>query len=64
MKLVYELVIRNMKKLLEKQKEGYDQRVRGVEIRVGDRVLVKIVLFDGKYKILDKWEEELYLVLD
>lgn len=64
MKSAYELVTRNMKKSLEKQKEGYDQRVRGSEIRAGDRVLVKIVSFDGKHKISDKWEEEPYLVLD
>lgn len=64
MKSAYELVTRNMKKSQEKQKEGYDQRVRGAEIRAGDRVLVKIVSFDGKQKISDKWEEEPYLVLD
>lgn len=64
MKSAYELVTRNMKKSQEKQKEGYDQRVRGAEIRAGDRVLVKIVSFDGKHKISDKWEEEPYLVLD
>lgn len=64
MKSAYELVTRNMKKSQEKQKEGYDQRVRGAEIRAGDRVLVKIVSFDRKYKISDKWEEEPYLVLD
>lgn len=64
MKSAYELVTRNMKKSQEKQKEGYDQRIRGAEIRTGDRVLVKIVSFDGKRKISDKWEEEPYLVLD
>lgn len=64
MKSAYELVTRNMKKSQEKQKEGYDQRVREAEIRTDDIVLVKFVSFDGKHNISDKWEEEPYLVLD
>ena len=64
MKAAYELVNKNTKRAQEKQKEGYDQRVRGAEIRTGDRVLVKIVTFDGKHKISDKWEDEPYIVLD
>lgn len=31
-------------------------KVRGGIVRVGDCVLVKIVSFDGKYKLVDKWE--------
>ena len=64
MKSAYELVNRNTQKSQQKQKEGYDQRTRGAEIRKGDRVLVKIVAFDGKHKISDKWEEEPYLVIE
>ena len=29
----------------------------------GDRVLVKIIAFEGKHKIADKWESEAYIVL-
>ena len=34
------------------------------EIRTGDRVLAKIVSFDGKHNISDKWEDEPYIALD
>ena len=34
--------------------------MRGAEIRTGDRVLIKIVTFDGRHKISD----EPYIVLD
>jgi hypothetical protein len=30
-----------------KQTEGYDSEARGARINVGDRVLVKILVFDG-----------------
>ena len=38
--------------------------MRGAEIQTGDRVLVKIVTFEGKHKISDEWEDEPYIVLD
>ena len=47
-----------------KQKKDYDLRVRGADLEVGDRVLVKVVAFDGKHMLADKWEEAVYKVLD
>lgn len=47
-----------------KQKKGYDTRSRGANVQVGDRVLVKRVAFDGRHKLADKWEEEVYEVRD
>jgi hypothetical protein len=38
-------------------------KVRGVSVQPGDRVLVKIVAFEGKHKIADRWEEEPYQIL-
>ena len=32
----------------KRQKKGYDRKVRGNSIKVGDRVLFKILAFDGK----------------
>lgn len=45
-----------------KQRETYNTKVRGGIVRVGYRVLVKIVCFDGKHKLGDKWEQEPYTV--
>ncbi|KAL5012677.1 hypothetical protein ScPMuIL_011228 [Solemya velum] len=50
-------------KAQKKQKRHYDLKVRGAFLRQGDRVLVKILAFDGKHKLSDKWEEEAYVVL-
>ena len=60
---VYHLATESSKQSQQKQKEGYDMRVRGATIRVGDRVLVKIVAFKEKHKLADKWEQEPYKVL-
>jgi hypothetical protein len=44
----YHLATEAAQKAREKQKEGYNIRIRGAVIKPGDRVLVKIVSFDGK----------------
>lgn len=46
-----------------KQRETYNTKVRGGIVRVGHRVLVKIVSLDGKHKLADKWEQEPYTVI-
>lgn len=32
-------------------------------MKIGDRVLVKIVVFEGKYKLVDRWELDFYIVI-
>ena len=59
----YQLADEAAKKAREKQKKNYDTKVRGAAVTVGDRVLVRIVAFDSKHKISDKWEEEPYVVV-
>jgi len=51
-------------KAKNKQKHYYDRKARSVEIAVGDKVLVKKVSFDGKHKIADRYEEEVYTVVE
>ena len=60
----YELASSKTKLAQQRQKKGYDLRCRGAVVECGDRVLVKIVAFDGKHKISDKWENDPYIVLD
>ena len=59
----YELARRSLKETRAKQKKDYDVRVRGATIESGDRVLVKILAFEGKHKLADRWEDEPYVVL-
>ncbi|VDI65334.1 Hypothetical predicted protein, partial [Mytilus galloprovincialis] len=59
----YKLASESAKKAHEKQKEHYDLKVRGAVVEKGDKVLVKKVALDGKHKLSDKWENDIYLVL-
>ena len=60
----YQLASEAAKKSGKRQKKYYDIKSRNSFLHVGDRVLVKIVAFDGKHKLSNKWEEEVYIVLD
>ncbi|XP_052689219.1 uncharacterized protein LOC128167505 [Crassostrea angulata] len=47
----------------EKQKSNYDSKIRGVSLKEGDRVLVRVVKFDGRHKIQDRWEDHPYYII-
>jgi transposase InsO family protein len=48
----------------KKQKEVYDRRAKASRIEIGDSVLVKILAFDRKHKIADRFElPDLYQVI-
>lgn len=47
----------------QKQKCRYDIKARAITLEEGDRVLVKKVAYDGKHKIADKWEDDIYVIL-
>ena len=53
-----------MAKAKKKQKYYYDQKLKGNSLDIGDQVLVKILAREGKHKIADKFEEELYTVIE
>ena len=59
----YELASKAAKNAQSRQKVNYDLKVRGGKVEVGDRVLVKIVAFEGTHKLANKWEDDPYLVL-
>lgn len=59
----YEAAKTASKNIQHRQKMYYDQKAKGVGLREGDRVLVKVVAFDGKHKIADRWEDTPYIVL-
>ena len=47
-----------------KQKHQFDKRAKASKISKGDKVLVKILAFEGKHKIADKFEEDTYEVIE
>ena len=47
-----------------RHKTVYDLRVRESQLQPGDRVLVRNVGVRGKRKIADRWEKDVYLVVD
>ena len=63
LKQAYELASLEMQKAQKHQKKNYDKRLRAASLEVGDKVLVKIVKFDGKHKIADRWENEPYVII-
>ena len=46
------------------QKSVYDLKAKAAKLDIGGRVLVKILAFDGKHKIADKWTKDIYIVTD
>ncbi|KAK3086508.1 hypothetical protein FSP39_019394 [Pinctada imbricata] len=63
MKKAYEVATASAQQARSRQKENYDYRIRGSNIKEGDRVLVKVVAFDGKHKIADRWENDTYIIV-
>ena len=64
LKHAYELATKSASKSQSQQKTYYDQKARASVLGIGDRVLVKIVAFDGRHKIADKWEDDVYVILN
>ena len=64
LKVSFELAASNIKSAQARQKRAYDNRTKGTYIHVGDRVLVKVVSFDGRHKLADRWEEIKYAVIE
>ena len=58
------IVEKHVDKAKAKQKKQYDKRSTPVKLCIGDRVLVKVVAFEGKHKIADKFEKETYQIVD
>ncbi|XP_053385474.1 neurofilament heavy polypeptide-like [Mercenaria mercenaria] len=59
-----EIANRSLEKARNKQKHQFDKKAKAVQINIGDTVLVKILAFDGKHKIADRFEEEVYQVVE
>ena len=62
--LAYDLVSQNQAKASGQNKVRYDTKARGSVPVIGDRVLVKKVGLKGKHKLADKWEHDVYIIVD
>ncbi|XP_067670212.1 uncharacterized protein [Haliotis asinina] len=60
----YDIASIAARKSQSRNKNLYDQKARAAILEKGDRVLVKVVAFDGKHKLADKWEQDIYVILD
>lgn len=59
----YDIALKTIESSQQRQKSNYDNRVRGATLDIGDRVLVKVLAFDGRHKIADRWEDSAYVVI-
>jgi hypothetical protein len=58
-----EIVMKHANTARQRQKKLYDRKAKATKIQVGDNVLVKILAFEGRHKIADRFEEEPYVVI-
>ena len=63
-KKAYNLASESACKSQVRQKQNYDIRARAAVLEAGDRVLVKILDFEGRHKLANKWEDGVYTVLE
>ena len=63
-KKAYNLASESARKSQVRQKQNYDIRARAAVLEAGDRVLVKILAFEGRHKLANKWEDGVYTVLE
>jgi hypothetical protein len=59
-----EIVMKHANTARQRQKKLYDRKAKATKIQVGDNVLVKILAFEGRHKIADRFEEEPYVVIN
>ena len=57
-----EVVVDRIQKAGEASKAWYSKKVCGATLHPGDQILVRQVGFQGKHKIADRWEEDVYVV--
>lgn len=62
MKTAQDVVNKVTDKAREKMKTLYDKKAKAAKLEIGDKVLVRILRYDGKHKIADKFEADIYEV--
>lgn len=63
-KFSYGLALKNIQVAQARQKRNYDMKIKSSALKPDDLVLVKIVAFNGRHKLADKWEHGPYVVIN
>ena len=63
LKSAYDIANTATKFSQSRHKVLYDSKTKGGTLSTRDRLLVKVVAFDGKHKIADRWEDHPYTVI-
>ena len=61
--MAFELAVEASRKANGKQKKQYDRKARSAVLQPGDLVLVRLLAFQGKHKLSNRWEKEPYIVV-
>ena len=61
---VYKLAQQVQEREMQWHKICYDHKIQCIRLDPGDLVLVRHTTFQGKHKIVDRWENPVYEVLD
>ena len=64
LEFAYRTASREARRQSRRHKTIYDLKARESQLLPGDRVLVRNVGLTGKNKLVDKWEKEVYLVVE
>ena len=64
METTRKIVLKHLDAAKDKQKADYDKKARAAKFSIGERVLVKVLAFEGKHKIQDRSEEDIYTVIE
>lgn len=62
MEKTFDIVEKAAEKSRTKQKVQFDKKAKAHKLNVGDHVLLRILAYDGKHKIADKFEENVYVI--
>lgn len=63
-KATQEIVREHNNAARQKQKHYYDKKAKDSQFAIEDKVLVRVLAFKGRHKIADKFEVDVYTVIE
>ena len=59
-----QIVEEHVNKAKDRHRHHYNIKAKAVKVDIEDKVLVQVLAFEGKHKISDKFEKEMYNVIE